>query len=267
MDQHSSDIVDYYTQHYREDQRLTGRPQARLEWIRTLELLRDLLPASAARILDVGGGTGAYARALVAGGHEVRLVDLVPGHVALARAGQPSIEAQVADARALPYADDTFDVTLLLGPLYHLVRGTDRLRALREAVRVTRTGGRVVAAAISRFAGALDFAATGRLDERTLVEARALLTDGTNDPRIGFTHAYFHRGEEITDEFRTAGLTEVVVHGVEGPAWTAAEAAVGGTAEERIFAGALDLARVYSSEPALVGSSAHLLAVGRVPAR
>ncbi|MFG1652492.1 class I SAM-dependent methyltransferase [Micromonospora sp. NPDC049275] len=267
MDQHSSDIVDYYTQHYREDQRLTGRPQARLEWIRTLELLRDLLPEPGARVLDVGGGTGAYARALVSAGHQVRLVDLVPGHVAHARTGQPSIDAQVADARALPYADDAFDAALLLGPLYHLVRRVDRLRALREAVRVTGPGGRVVAAVISRFAGALDFAATGRLDERTLAEARTLLTDGTNDPRIGFTHAYFHRVEEITDECRAAGLTEVVVHGVEGPAWTAAEAAIGGVAEERVFGGALDLARVYSSEPALVASSAHLLAIGRVPAR
>ncbi|MEK8110256.1 hypothetical protein NKG94_50005 [Micromonospora sp. M12] len=66
---------------------------------------------------------------------------------------------------------------------------------------------------------------------------------------------------------RGRGLTDVVVHGVEGPAWTAAEAAAGGPAQDTVFAGALDLARLYSSEPALIGSSAHLLAVGRVPVR
>ncbi|RQX14362.1 class I SAM-dependent methyltransferase [Micromonospora ureilytica] len=267
MDQHSSDIVDYYTQRYREDRRLTGRPQARLEWIRTSQLLRDLLPGPGARVLDIGGGTGEYARALVVAGYQVRLVDLVPSHVAQARDGHPPVEAQVGDARALPDADNGYDAALLLGPLYHLVRRADRLQALREAARVTRPGGLVVAAVISRFAGPLDFAATGRLDERVLDEARALLSDGVNDPRIGFTHAYFHRVEEITDECAAAGLTDVVVHGVEGPAWTAAEAAANGPAQDAVFAAALDLARLYSSEPALISSSAHLLAVGRVPGR
>ncbi|MET8088117.1 class I SAM-dependent methyltransferase [Micromonospora sp. NPDC005237] len=267
MDQHTSEIVDYYTLRYREDQRLSARPQARLEWIRTTQLLRDLLPGPGARLLDIGGGTGEYARALAVAGYEVRLVDLVPSHVAQARGGQPPVEARVADARALPDADDAYDAALLLGPLYHLVGRADRLQALREAVRVTRPGGHVVAAAISRFAGPLDFAATARLDERLLDEARNLLTDGTNDPRTGFTHAYFHRVEEITDECSAAGLTDVVVHGVEGPAWTAAEAAAGGPAQDAVFSAALDLARVYSTEPALIGSSAHLLAAGRVPGR
>ncbi|MEU8419308.1 class I SAM-dependent methyltransferase [Micromonospora sp. NPDC048835] len=266
MDTHASDIVDYYTRHYREDQRLTGRPQARLEWIRTMQLLRDLLPDPGARVLDIGGGTGEYARALVVAGYDVRLVDLVPSHVAQAGDGHPPVDARVADARALPDADDTYDAALLLGPLYHLVRRADRLQALREAARVTRPGGLVVAAAISRFAGPLDAAATGRLDERLLDEARALLSDGVNDPRLGFTHAYFHRVEEITDECSAVGLTDIVVHGVEGPAWTAAEAAANGPARDAVFAAAVDLARVYSSEPALIAASSHLLAAGRVPA-
>ncbi|NYH42085.1 SAM-dependent methyltransferase [Micromonospora jinlongensis] len=180
---------------------------------------------------------------------------------------QHTSDARVADARALPDTDGGYDAALLLGPLYHLVRRADRLRALREAVRVTRPGGHVVAAAISRFAGPLDFAATGRLDEHLLDEARTLLTDGTNDLRTGFTHAYFHRVEEITDECLAAGLTDVVVHGVEGPAWPAAEAAAGGPAQDAVFAAALDLARLYSTEPALIGASAHLLAAGRVRPR
>ncbi|WP_433649951.1 hypothetical protein ACQP2C_25965 [Micromonospora zamorensis] len=54
---------------------------------------------------------------------------------------------------------------------------------------------------------------------------------------------------------------------MEGPAWSAAEAAAGGPAQDAVFAAALDLARLYSTEPALIGASAHLLAVGRVPPR
>lgn len=267
VDRHSREIVEYYTLHHREDQRLHGRPQARLEQARTTELLFELLPPPAARVLDVGGGTGEYARTLAAAGYHVRLVDLVPSHVAAARAGQPPIEAEVADARELPGGDGEYDATLLLGPLYHLLRRADRVRAVTEAVRVTRPGGRVVAAAISRFAGPLDFAATGRLTDDLADDARALLTDGVNEPRTGFTHAYFHRLEELVDECRDGGLADVVVHGIEGPAWTAAEAAAGGPAAEAVFAGALRLARVYSCEPAMVPASAHLLATGLVPPR
>ncbi|MFG1780242.1 class I SAM-dependent methyltransferase [Micromonospora sp. NPDC049051] len=267
MDQHSVDIVEYYTFRYSEDARLDARPQARLERTRTMELLRDLLPPPPARLLDVGGGTGHYARALVAAGHQVRLVDLVPSHVAQAAGGQPALDAVVADARELPEDDDLYDATLLLGPLYHLVRVEDRLKALREAARVTRPGGRVVAAAISRFAGPIDFAATGRLTETAVQEARALLTDGVNDPRSSFTPAYFHRVEELVDECRTVGLTDVVVHGLEGPAWAAAEAAANGPLSDVVFVGALNLARVYTSEPSLIAASAHLLATGLIPER
>ncbi|WP_203705839.1 class I SAM-dependent methyltransferase [Asanoa iriomotensis] len=265
MDENSRSVVDFYTNTYQEDGRLTNRPQARLEWTRTMELLRSLLPDAPARVLDVGGGTGVYARALTASGYQVRLVDLTPAHVALAAGGEPPIDAVVGDARALPEAADAYEATLLLGPLYHLLRAEDRVAALCEAVRVTRPGGRVVAAAISRFAGPIDFAATGRLTEAALAEARTLLDRGANGPgsALPFIPAYFHRVEELVAEFHAAGLTEVEVHGVEGPAWPAADAAVDGPLAEAVFAGALDIARVYSTEPALLAASAHLLAVAR----
>ncbi len=267
VDQDARDIVEYYTHRYRERDRLDARPQARLERTRTVELLQDLLPMPPARILDVGGGPGFYARVLATAGHQVRLVDLVPDHVAEARGGHPAVDAVVGDARELAEEDESHDATLLLGPLYHLIGVEDRIQALREAVRVTRPGGRVIAAAISRFAGPLDFAATGRLTAELMDEARALLTSGVNDQGIGFTHAYFHRVDELLGECRAAGLTDVILHGVEGPAWTAAESAVGSPTADSVFAGALRLARVYTSEPALVATSAHLLATGLVPLR
>ncbi|HEY0001191.1 MAG TPA: methyltransferase domain-containing protein [Actinoplanes sp.] len=264
MDQQTGEIVDFYTDRYREDERLSRRPQTRLERIRTLELLRALLPPES-RILDVGGGPGEYARTLAGDGHRVRLLDLVPGHVAQARAGHPPIDAEVADARALPEVDGAYDATLLLGPLYHLTGRDDRVRALSEAVRVTRPGGRVVAAAISRFAGPIDYVATGRFAPHLVAEAVRLLDDGRNNTELGFTVAYFHRVEELVDECAAAGLTGVQVHGVEGPAWPAAEAAATGPMADAVFRGALELARLYGSEPALVATSGHLLATGLVP--
>jgi SAM-dependent methyltransferase len=265
MDHVTAEIVSYYQDRYEEAARLGRRPQSRLERIRTLELLREVLPEAPARILDVGGGPGAYARPLLAAGHRVKLVDLVPVHVDQARAGDPPVDAVVGDARDLPEADHAYDATLLLGPLYHLHRPDDRVRALREAIRVTRPGGPVVAAAISRFAGPIDFAATARFDERVLDEASRLRSSGVNDASIGFTEAYFHRVPELIEECRASGLMDVTIHGVEGPAWPAAEAAIGGPSERATFEAALQLARVYSSEPDLVAVSAHLLAVGTAP--
>ncbi len=252
-------IVDFYSG-YDEAGRLDRRPANRMERIRTLELLEHYLPAAPATILDVGGGPGAYAAPLLAAGHRVRLVDLVPAHVEQARAAIPGIDAVVGDARDLPSGDAEWDATLLFGPLYHLLDRADRVRALREAVRVTRPGGVVLAAAISRFAAPLDFVVHRRVDEQTLADSRRLLSDGANDPGTGFTHAWFHRVPELIEECAEAGLSPVDVHGVEGPLWAAVETSGG---DPEVFGGALEMARLYSTEPSLIAASSHLLVAGR----
>jgi SAM-dependent methyltransferase len=124
------------------------------------------------RIADVGGGTGRYAEWLAAEGHEVELVEPVPFHVEQARerAGDPpGFGVHRADARALPFADDTFDAVLILGPLYHLGEHEDRIAAACEARRVCRGGGLVVAAGISRFAPLLDTVRRGAIGDSRIV--------------------------------------------------------------------------------------------------
>ncbi len=157
------------------------------------------------RVVDVGGATGVHARWLAEAGHTVDLIDPVPSHVA--QAGEiPGVRAQVGDARALPFDDASADVVLLLGPLYHLTERPDRVLALREAVRVARPGGLVVAAAISRYAGLLELAALGEVSEESEPSLRRALTTGLHDPRSGFTTAYFHHPEELSGELADAGL-------------------------------------------------------------
>jgi hypothetical protein len=122
-------------------------------------------------VLDVGGGPGAYAVWLARRGYAVRLIDPVELHVTQAReasAAQPDAPlagAEVSDARELPAADRSVDAVLLLGPLYHLPEAADRDRALREARRVLRPRGRVLAAAISYFAPTIDGIRNAKLDE------------------------------------------------------------------------------------------------------
>src|SRR4051812_23187446 len=140
-------LIGFYTRGYDEAGRL-ARAKNVLELVRTRELLEARLPAPPAKVLDVGGGTGAHAAWLAEAGYEVVLVDLVPAHVDRA-AALDGVEAKVGDARSLEEPDQSVDACLLLGPLYHLPEQADRLAALTEAVRVTRPKGLICAAAIS----------------------------------------------------------------------------------------------------------------------
>jgi SAM-dependent methyltransferase len=248
----------------------------RLEAERTRELLDRFLPGPPAVVLDVGGAEGAYALPLAAAGYEVHLIDPVARHVDAARAASaaapaPLASASVSDARALPHADGSADAVLLLGPLYHLVDAADRVTALAEARRVLRPGGVLLAAAISRFASALDGGVrAGYLADPTFAAiVDGDLTDGIHrnpDPAgrpEWFTLAYFHHPDGLRDEVAAAGFTHVRVLAVEGVG------AAGDTGPLLDDPGTrevlLDTIRRLEAEPTLLGASPHLMAVGKRP--
>jgi len=202
-----------------------------LEFVRSMELLGRLLPAPPARLLDVGGGPGAYAVPLARRGYRVQLVDPVRLHVAQARQAAGSgpevaFTAVLGDARELPAPDQSHDAVLLFGPLYHLTGAADRRQALEEARRVLRPGGRLLAMAISRFASLLDGLYRGWLDDpqfraivdRDLADGQHRNPDPVGRPEF-FTTAYFHTPDGLTSEVEGAGFTGVTSYGVEGPGW------------------------------------------------
>lgn len=256
-------LYQYYEQDHGEGERLFRR-EGQLELARTRELLRRYLPASPASIIDVGGGTGVYAAWLAELGYAVHLVDIVPGHVRQAeRAGVYT--ATVADARALPVPDSSFDVALLLGPLYHLLEQEDRLKALREARRVVRPGGLIVTAYISRGAVALDGYVKGWIDRPGVIHAfRDHVQNGTSPEHArGFgTIAYFHLPAEVRDELATAGLDVLGLFGIEGPGWVAHDFDDRWRRTEGRHV-TLESARVCEELPELMAMSPHLLAFSR----
>jgi ubiquinone/menaquinone biosynthesis C-methylase UbiE len=252
--------------------RLTGG-SGRLELARTQEILGRFLPPPPAVVADVGGGRGLYACWLASLGYEVHLSDPVPLHVAQAEEAsracltRPLASVAVGDARALGRPDDSTDAVLLLGPLYHLTDRADRLAALREARRVLRPGGTLVAATISRFASALDGLRTGYLDDPAFAAIVGRdLTDGQHRNPAGhpayFTTAFFHHPDELRQEVEDAGLSLGQVLAVEGPAWLLQDFDAHWDdpgRRERL----LDIVRRMEAEPSLLGASAHLLAVAR----
>ncbi|MFI9307891.1 class I SAM-dependent methyltransferase [Streptomyces triculaminicus] len=260
------EIEHFYSQVIDESDRLTMSADGRLELVRTQEILRRFLPPSPARVLDVGGGPGVHARWLVADGYEVHLVDPVARHVEQAAA---VCSASLGDARALDAGDAMYDVVQLLGPLYHLPDSSERLQALREARRVVRPGGLVAAAAINRYASLFEHSALAHLHKpRMESSVSEIMHTSLYDGRRGFTIAYFHRGEELAEELRAAGLTDVQVFGVEGPAWSmlkAVENHSGRAPSDELFTSVLTAARIAEPHPELLAASSHLLAVGRAP--
>jgi len=258
----AADIQAYYST-LTETERLVATPHGRLEHLRTMELLAGHLPPPPARILDVGGGTGVYARWLAGLGYRVHLVDLVPEHVAAALAEPTSLTAVVGDARHLDEPDDSADAALLLGPLYHLLEADERIDALQEARRVLRPGGLVAAAVISRHAALLAAASRGKLDTRHRDLALATLASGRHDARLGFTAAYFHTPDEAVAECRAAGFDGVTIHAIEGPMWAAIKTRPDPASLNDLLDSALTCARALDQDPALLASSAHLLVLGR----
>ncbi|MGQ4512369.1 methyltransferase domain-containing protein [Streptomyces sp. DW26H14] len=262
------EITEFYTRTIDEADRLASSADGRLELVRTQELLRRHLPEAPARVLDVGGGPGAHARWLVEDGYDVHLVDPIVRHVEAARRHGCTVER--GDARELTAPDASYDVVLVLGPLYHLLDAGDRHRALTEAYRVVRPGGVVAAAGINRYASLFEHTAFAHLHQERLRDSvGGILATARHDGKRGFTAAYFHRGEELADEVRAAGFADTRVFGVEGPAWSQLKAveqytgrSVYGTG---LFDSALAAARMAEPYPELLAASSHLLAVGRRP--
>lgn len=261
--------------HYQHDpERDRLQTWARLEGLRTRELLGRFLPPPPAVVLDVGGARGAYALPLAREGYGVHLIDPWEPHVQAATAASlalpdtPLASVAVGDARELPFSDASADAVLLFGPLYHLPAAEDRARALAEARRVLRSGGVLLAAAISRFASTFDGIRSGAITDpvfETIVEGD--LRDGVHrnpDPVARpewFTLAYFHLPEELRDELWAAGMADVEILAVEGPgSFRDLDASLDDPGSREAVLRAI---RRVETEPAIMGASAHLMAVGR----
>ncbi|GAA0563541.1 class I SAM-dependent methyltransferase [Paractinoplanes ferrugineus] len=255
----SDDLVDHYGTDGFEDTRLRRSAHGRLEYLRTQELIRRHLPSAAGlRILDVGGATGIHAAWLAADGHKVHVVDPVPTHVSAAR-HLPGVTAQVGDARSLDVPATTYDVVMLMGPLYHLTSSTDRAQALSEARRVLRPGGLLVAAGISRYLSLLELGTTGRLTADLEPSLRTALSTGSYDGHVGFLPSHFHTADQLQSEIASAGFPTPTVYGVEGPTWPSLDVA-GLPAFDTLVDAALRCARLVEQDPALINASAHFLA-------
>ena len=142
-------LENYYTS-YDEEGRLLRR-HGQVEYLTTMHYINEILKGDKSkRILEVGAGTGRYSVTLAKEGYEVDALELVQHNLDILKSkldGTEKICPVQGNALDLSrYGNEEFDLVLILGPMYHLYTKEDRLKALEEAVRVTKTGGHICVA-------------------------------------------------------------------------------------------------------------------------
>lgn len=141
-----TELEKYYNK-FCEEKRL-GRRHGQVEYDITMKYIHKYLAENEnAKIIDIGAGTGRYSVQLADEGYDVTAVELVKYNLGILKSKGSSVKAYHGNALKLSrFADDAFDMALLFGPLYHLFTIEDKVKALREAARVTKKGGFVLAA-------------------------------------------------------------------------------------------------------------------------
>lgn len=140
-------MEDYYASH-NEDARLMSR-RGMVEYLTTMRYIEKYLTPGM-RILEIGAGTGRYSHALARKGYRVDAVELTQHNIDVFR--QNTLEGEdvtITQGNAVNlsgFEDGLYDMTLLLGPMYHLFTQEDKVKAMAEAVRVTQKGGVIFSA-------------------------------------------------------------------------------------------------------------------------
>ena len=137
-----------YYEGYDEDSRLNSR-RGMVEYLTTLRYIEKYLRPGM-RILEIGAATGRYSHYFAQQGYQVDAVELVEHNIEIFRKNtKPGENITITQGNAKDlhdFADDTYDITLLLGPMYHLFTEEEKIQALSEAVRVTKKGGVIFSA-------------------------------------------------------------------------------------------------------------------------
>lgn len=136
-------IITEIYDNYDEDARLVKNKKGQLEYFTTMAYIHKYLKPGM-KVLEVGAGTGRYSIALAKEGYEVTAVELVKSNLAVLKKnakGIKNITAFQGDALDLSrFKNDSFDMVLVLGPMYHLYSHEDQNQAINEALRVAKTG-------------------------------------------------------------------------------------------------------------------------------
>jgi ubiquinone/menaquinone biosynthesis C-methylase UbiE len=226
----SKELEDFYNKASEETRLEKG--MGIFEFERIKELIQLHISKSKSIIIDIGGGTGKYAEWLAKDGHQVHLVEPVLKHIKLAEKRAQKLKnpfsVTIGEAKKLPYKNDTADLVILHGPLYHLQKREDRVTAILEAKRVLKKGGIILGFAINYTASTLVGLMNGMIHANSFFDmCKQELTTGIHNVPKDFpfllADAYYHKPQHLKEEFLEQNLEFINLFAVESLIWLDSE--------------------------------------------
>lgn len=222
----SKNIENFYNKASEEDRLNSG--MGIFEFERIKNLIEKYISKPNSVIVDVGGGTGKYSEWLSKKGHQVYMIEPVKKHIRKAQSRANKLKNPfkiiLGEARNLNIKSHSVDLVILHGPLYHLQEKEDRLNVIKEAKRILKKDGVILGFAINYTASTMVGLLQGLLHEQSFFEmCQEELSTGIHNPPVNLpwllAEAYYHRPEEIKEEFLSQKLEYINTYAVEGITW------------------------------------------------
>jgi len=215
MNNNTKIIIDHYEQ-YDEDERFTKDKAHSIEYLTTKNYIEKNLKKGD-RILEVGAGTGAYSINYAKEGYKVDAIELSLKHLNILKSkitNDMDINAIEGNALDLSmYEDNTFDMTLVLGPLYHLFTQEEKEKAIEEALRVTKKDGYIYIAYITSDSVFISYC----LKKHHLLEADRLCEENyklKDIPEEIFSTFYVDEFNKLMSNYDIEYITDVATDGL-----------------------------------------------------
>ena len=259
MSREWSELEKYYNK-FNEEKRLESR-HGQVEFITSMKYIHECLETMPeAKILDIGAGTGRYSVALAEEGYDVTAVELVKYNLGILKSKGSSVKAYQGNALKLNrFSEESFDMTLLFGPMYHLFTFEDKLQALNEAKRVTKKGGMILVAYCMNEYCVLTYAFKENHIRECMEEGR--LTEDFHSVSTQKDLYDYVRVEDIDRLNAAAGLKRVKLISPDGPSDYMRP--VLNAMDEETFSRFIEYHLATCERQELVGAGAHTLDILR----
>lgn len=285
-------VKNYYS-HFDEKDRLRNDNSGKLEFLMTMRILEKNLPpvqgaenpegavangaagansVDGVSILDLGGGAGVYSFSLAKKGYKVTLADL--SETLLAQANNQKKEDNVQNLISCDqvnatdlscYKDQSFDVVLLFGPLYHLTEKAEREKCISEVARILKRGGKIFASFIPHLSGSIALVqrfcwSPDQVDINTLEEC---FESGKfkNLSDKGFQEGYYPVSEEIENLFSANGFEKIMLRSIRGFGYEK-EDVIFKFKNKNVFSKIMDLIDSTAEEKSIIEMCGHAMYVG-----